>query len=71
MNTPTPRLTLVPVPLYRDTDDDLLDEPHERRVTFAPRPALRDPLASPAFRARFGADWSAEQRGTRHEAVAA
>lgn len=43
----------MPIPLYRDTDDDLLQEPRERRVRHEPRPALRDPMASPAYRARF------------------
>ncbi|MDR6868695.1 hypothetical protein J2Y69_003319 [Microbacterium resistens] len=59
-------LVTVPIPLHRDTDDDLLEESRERRVHHDPRPALRDPLASPAYRARFGASWRAEQRGTRH-----
>ena len=42
---PPTDLTLVPVPLYRDADDDRLAQPRDRRVAFAPRPALRDPLA--------------------------
>ncbi|AWY04902.1 hypothetical protein PBI_FLOOF_67 [Microbacterium phage Floof] len=68
--TPSPaKLTLVPVPLHRDTDDDLLEEPRERRIHHDPRPALRDPLASPAYRARFGTSGGAAQRGTRRAVV--
>ncbi|UDL14836.1 hypothetical protein SEA_GRETCHEN_62 [Microbacterium phage Gretchen] len=59
---PPAKLAVVPVPLYIDTDDDRLEEPQPARAAFAPRPALRDPLTSPAYLARFG---GAEQRGTR------
>lgn len=52
LSAPAHVVTMVPVPLYRDTDDDLLQEPRSR-VAFAPRPALRDPMTSPAFLETF------------------